>query len=189
MTTVTVRAAACFALAAAIVASVAGCGGTSAPPSIAAVTSSPTAEAPPTSGAPLTPAPSPTRVPGGQSNAPDPATSRMPTTQTAWGEIVDGLPDWFPLYPGADVAEVPDEVVSGSFEVPADVAALVAWYADQLTGRGYAVDTGDALEDGSLVMDVTSDIPECRFQLTARPAGGSTIMAVLVASACVNGTG
>jgi hypothetical protein len=189
MTTVTVRAAACFALAAALVASVAGCGGTSAPPSSAAVTSTPTAEAPPTSGAPLTPAPSPTRVPGGQSTAPDPATSRRPTTQPAWGEIVDGLPDWVPLYPGADVAEVPDEVVSGSFEVPADVAALVAWYADQLTGRGYAVDTGDALEDGSLVMDVTSDIPECRFQLTARPAGGSTIMAVLVASACVNGTG
>ncbi|HET7830000.1 MAG TPA: hypothetical protein VFL03_10590 [Candidatus Limnocylindrales bacterium] len=192
MTTVTVRPAARFALAAAIVASVAGCGGTSASasaaPSIAAV-SSPTPASAATSVAPLTPAPSPTAVPGGQSNPPGPGTSRMPTTQTEWGEIVDGLPDWFPFYPDAGVAEVPDEVVSGSFEVPVDVESLVGWYTERLTERGYAVDTGDPLEDGSRVMDVSSDIPECRFQLTARPADGSTIMSVLVASACVNGTG
>jgi hypothetical protein len=113
----------------------------------------------------------------------------MPTIQTDWGEIVDGLPPSFPLYPDADVADVPGEVVSGSFEVPVDVATVVAWYTQQLTERGYAVDTGDALEDGSRVMDVSSDLPECRFQLTARPTDGSTIMTVLVASACVNGTG
>ena len=192
MTTVTVRPAARFALAAAMVVSVGACGGTSPSASVApspvAVTS-PTAGTSPGDGSPLTPGPSLTPVPGGQSIAPGPGTSRMPTTQTDWGEIVDGLPAWFPLYPGADVAEVADEVVSGSFEVPVDVETLVAWYSEQLTGRGYAVDAGDALEDGSRVMDVASDIPECRFQLTARPAGGSTIMSVLVASACVNGTG
>ena len=113
----------------------------------------------------------------------------IPTTQTDWGEILDDLPASFPIHPDAGVAEVPDEVVSGSFEAPADVDALVAWYTDTFTERGYAIDTGTALEDGSQVMDVAADLPECRIQMTFRPADGSTIMTVLVASACATGTG
>ena len=71
------------------------------------------------------PTPSLTPVPGGQSNAPGPVGTLIPTTQTDWGEILDDLPASFPLYPDAGPAEVPDEVVSGSFEAPADVDALV----------------------------------------------------------------
>jgi hypothetical protein len=193
MPSVTVRSAARLAMAAAIAASIAACGGSAASalpatPSVATV-SSPTAVASSTVVAERTPAPSLTPVPGGQSNAPGPAGSHIPTTQTDWGEIVDALPDTFPIYPDASPAEVADEIVSGSFEAPVGVDTLVGWYTEQLTERGYAVDTGDPLEDGSRVMDVMSDIPECRIQLAARPADGSTIMTVLVASACVNGTG
>ncbi len=137
----------------------------------------------------LTPAPSLTPVPGGQSNAPGPVGAHIPTTRTEWGEILDDLPASFPLYPDAGVAEVPDEMVSGSFEAPADVDALVAWYTDAFGERGYTTDTGTALEDGSRVMDVAADLPECRIQITFRPADGSTIMTVLVASACATGTG
>ena len=109
----------------------------------------------------------------------------IPTTQTDWGEILDALPASFPRYPEAGPAEVPDEAVSGSFEAPADVDALVAWYTDAFTERG----TGTPLEDGSQVMDVAADLPECRIQITFRPTDGSTIMTVLVASACATGTG
>src|SRR5215203_1815965 len=134
-------------------------------------------------------APSLTPVPGGQSNGPGPVGTLIPTTQTDWGEILDDLPASFPLYPDAGVAELPREVVSGSFEAPAEVDPLVAWYTDAFTQRGYAIDTGTALEDGSRVMDVAADLPECRIQITFRPADGSTIMTVLVASACATGTG
>jgi hypothetical protein len=128
-------------------------------------------------------------VPGAQSNGPGPVGTLIPTTQTDWGEILDDLPASFPLHPDADVAEVPGEVVTGSFEAPAGPDALIAWYTDTFTARGYGIDTGTALEDGSRVMDIAADLPECRIQITFRPADGSTIMTVLVASACATGTG
>jgi hypothetical protein len=189
MRAVTTRPVATLALAAVVAGAIAaGCGSASASPAATAVAaSSPSAAA---SLEPSTaPAPSLTPVPGGQSNGPGPVGTLIPTTQTEWGEILDDLPASFPIHPDADVAEVPGEVVSGSFEVPADVDALVAWYTDTYTERGYAVDAGTALEDGSRVIDVAADLPECRIQMTFRPTDGSTIMTVLVASACATGTG
>jgi hypothetical protein len=187
MRPVTTRPVAILALAAVVAgALVAGCASAAVSPAPTAVAvSSPSASPEPSTA----PAPSLTPVPGGQSNGPGPVGTLIPTTQTDWGEILDDLPASFPIHPDAGVAEVADEVVSGSFEAPADLDALVAWYADTFTERGYAVDTGSALEDGSRVMDVAADLPECRIQITFRPADGSTIMTVLVASACATGTG
>ena len=189
MRAVTTRPVATLALAAVVAGALAaGCGSATvspAPTAVAVSSPSPSASPEPSTA----PAPSLTPVPGGQSNGPGPVGTLIPTTQTDWGEILDDLPASFPLHPDADVAEVPDEVVSGSFEAPAEVDALVAWYTDAFTERGYAIDTGTALEDGSRVMDVAADLPECRIQITFRPADGSTIMTVLVASACATGTG
>jgi hypothetical protein len=187
MRPVTTRPVAILALAAVVAgALVAGCASAAVSPAPTAVAvSSPSASPEPST----PPAPSLTPVPGGQSNGPGPVGTLIPTTQTDWGEILDDLPASFPIHPDAGVAEVADEVVSGSFEAPADLDALVAWYTDTFTERGYAVDTGSALEDGSRVMDVAADLPECRIQITFRPADGSTIMTVLVASACATGTG
>ena len=189
MPAVTTRPVATLALAAVVAAFITGCGSAAASPASTAV-AAPSVAAPSmaASEAPST-TPSLTPVPGGQSNAPGPVGTLIPTTQTDWGEILDDLPASFPLYPGAGPAEVPDEVVSGSFEAPADVDGLVTWYTDTFTERGYAIDTGTPLEDGSQVMDVAADLPECRIQITFRPADGSTIMTVLVASACATGTG
>jgi hypothetical protein len=185
MRPVTTRHIATLALAAVVGgALVAGCGSavaTPAPTATAVAAASPEPS--------IVPAPSLTPVPGGQSNGPGPVATLIPTTETDWGEILDDLPASFPIHPDADVAEVPDEVVSGSFEAPADPDALIAWYTDTFTERGYAIDTGTALEDGSRVMDIAADLPECRIQITFRPADGSTIMTVLVASACATGTG
>ena len=188
MRAVTIRPVATLVLAAvATAAIVAGCTSAAAtPPPSASVAATASATSPQPSTAQ---APSLTPVPGGQSDGPGHVGTHIPTTQTDWGEILDDLPASFPLYPDADVAELPGEVVSGSFEAPADVDPVVAWYTDTLTERGYAVDTGTPLEDGSRVMDVAADLPECRIQITFRPADGSTIMTVLVASACATGTG
>lgn len=187
MRPVTARPVATLALAAVVAGALAaGCASAPAsPPPTAVVATSTAASREPSTAT----APSLTPVPGGQSNGPGPVGTLIPTTQTGWGVILDDLPASFPLHPDADVAEVPGEVVSGSFEAPADPDALIAWYTDTFAARGYAIDTGTALEDGSRVMDVAADLPECRIQITFRPADGSTIMTVLVASACATGTG
>ena len=190
MRAVTIRPVATLALATAVAAALAGCGSAAASPAPTTVAvSSAAAPSAPASPDPSIATPSLTPVPGAPSNAPGPVGTVIPTTQTDWGEILDDLPGSFPLYPDAGPADVPDEVVSGSFEAPADPDALVAWYTDTFTRRGYAIDTGTAHEDGSRDMDVASDLPECRIQITFRPADGSTIMSVLVASACATGTG
>ncbi|HEX5826341.1 MAG TPA: hypothetical protein VFY23_02390 [Candidatus Limnocylindrales bacterium] len=132
--------------------------------------------------------PSLTPVPGGQSTIPDDAPSRIPTTQTDWGTILDALPASFPLYPGAGIAEVPEGPLSGSFDAQDDVKTVVAWYEDQLAARGYGLERSDPLEDGSITLDGQADLPECRIRMVFRPEARSTIIAVLVASACVTGT-
>src|SRR4051794_37325851 len=135
MRAVTIRPVATLALAAvATAAIVAGCNSAAATPAPTATTAAASPEPS------IAEAPSLTPVPGGQSNGPGPVGTLIPTTQTDWGEILDDLPASFPLYPGVDVAELPGEVVSGSFEAPADVDAVVAWYTDAFTQRGYAVD-------------------------------------------------
>jgi len=69
------------------------------------------------------------------------------------------------------------------------IAHLVAWYRDAFTASGYAVELSDPLEDGSQVLDAQADLPECRIQMTFRPEDGDTMITILVASACANGTG
>jgi len=51
------------------------------------------------------------------------------------------------------------------------------------------VELSDAAEDGSQVLDAQADLPECRIQMTFRPEDGDTMITILVASACANGTG
>jgi hypothetical protein len=133
-------------------------------------------------------APDPTPVPGGQSPALEPEPTRVPTTLTDWGEIVDDLPATFPMHPDAGVADVDDGPFSGTFGLPQDAASAADWYMTALATRGYGVERSSPLEDGSIVLDAQADLPECRIQMAFRPADGSTIITVLVASACANGT-
>ena len=175
------RLAAAFALLGAL--SLAACGSTVTPTPTASTGASPAGSAAPSTGAPsLTP------VPGGASTLPEPVPTRIGTTQTEWGEILDDLPSTFPAYPNADPAEVPD-TVSAARLAPADAAAVAAWYRDAFTESGYAVELSDAAEDGSQVLDAQADLPECRIQMTFRPEDGDTMITILVASACANGTG
>ena len=117
-------------------------------------------------------APSLTPVPGGASDAPEPVPTRIGTTQTDWGEILDDLPSTFPAYPNAEPAEVPDTV---------SAARLGARPTPTPSPRGTATRSPRAAtrwscptpaEDGSQVLDAQADLPECRIQMTFRPEDG-----------------
>jgi len=154
---------------------------TSAAASIADVASPTPVPTAPASGEP----PAPTIVPGGQTVEPGPAKTRVPTTQTDWGEILDAVPDDFPRYPGSKAAEPPPEPVSAAFTAAAGVDAVARWYREALAAAGYAtLDLSDPLEDGSRVLDSQGDLPECQVQTTFTPAGESTVITVLFGAGC-----
>lgn len=113
------------------------------------------------------------------------------STPTAWGTILDAVPSAFPVFPDATVADPPaDGPVSGAWVTKAPVAEVATWYRDALLGANYAkVDLGSALEDGSRVLDVQGDLPECRAQVTVKPLGQSTLIAVLYGAGCGGGNG
>lgn len=175
---------------------VAGCGSTGPSPvpatPAAASASSATASPEGTDTAAATAAPSDvptlTPVPGGATGDPGPAGTPIATTQTDWGTILDDVPPTFPMYPDAGVADDEGGPYSGTFDAPDAADVVAAWYRDEFTSRGYAVELSEPLEDGSQVIDAQADLPECRIQMTFRPAGGSTIITVLVAAACATGT-
>jgi hypothetical protein len=180
MTAMHAPAAGPIVLALTVALAVAACAGATGPSAPDAATSAPvgsTTEA----AATLPPA---TAVPGAQTGEPEPVPTRTGTTQTTWGEILDAVPESFPLFPGADVIDLGGEPVSTSFDAPADASTVAAWYVDSLAGLGYAVELSAALEDGTQVLDAAADLPECRIQMTFRPESGSAIITVLYAAAC-----
>lgn len=172
---------------------VAACGGGAASPSASGAALSPgrptaaTATPAPTPAAELTP------VPGGATTAPvteKPVPTRASTTVTDWGTILDGVPDGFPVYPGASSADVSPGPLSGAWLAEAPVDAVAMWYQDALEGAGFTTqDLSSALEDGSRVLDTVSDLPECRIQTTFRPVDGSTMITVLYGAGCAGGEG
>jgi hypothetical protein len=170
-----------------LVVGVVACGGSSP-----TVTTGPGATAGPTAAS--TAAPEPTAVPGGATPGAtepvEPPITTVPTTQTDWGEIVDVLPADFPIFPDAAAAEPPAEPVSGSYVARAGVDEVAAWYRDALEATGMStLDLSSPLEDGTRVLDMQGDLPECRVRLTFRPAAESTMITVLLAAGCFGGGG
>jgi hypothetical protein len=161
-----------------------------------------TPAASPGAGAAQTPAASTgarTTEPGADSPAPDasssappaPVTTPVSTTQTPWGRIVDAVPAAFPVFPGATVADPPpDGAVSGAWVSKASVSEVATWYHDALLAARFAkVDVGSALEDGSRVIDVQGDLPECKAQVTVKPQKDFTMISVLVGAGCAGASG
>jgi hypothetical protein len=186
------------ALAIAIAVAVAACGGPapSAVPAGSAMPATPTTASMTAGPTPvLTEGPPPTVVPVPSSGpATDPQEPAQPpgegATDTEWGAILDVVPDGFPVIPGAKPAEGLDEPASGWWLAEANVDDVASWYQGALGELGFTVgDLSSPLEDGSRVLDVSSDLPECRLQLAFRPAGGSTIIMVLYGAGCAGGEG
>ena len=172
----------------------AACGGptpSAAPAASATLATASTAGSTPV----LTEGPPPTVVPVPSSvAATDPPDPTQPpggsTTDTEWGAILDVVPDGFPVIAGAKPAEGLDEPASGWWLAGASVDEVATWYRGALADLGFTVgDLSSPLEDGSRVLDVSSDLPECRLQLAFRPANGSTIIKVLYGAGCAGGEG
>jgi len=168
-----------------------GASSASSPAASAAHTAAPTAptgtarpSASPTASAAAieSPAVSPT-------DASQPAATPVGTTQTPWGRILDAVPAELPVFPGAAVADPPSGgAVSGAWTTKAPVSEVASWYHDALLAANWAkVDDGGVLEDGSHVLDVQGDLPECKAQVTVKPLGGSTMITVLFGAGCVGG--
>jgi hypothetical protein len=154
------------------------------PPAVTQRTPSPSHAATPNPTPVLTP------VPGGASDEPNPPPVNPGTTVTDWGRILDAVPKDFPVYPGAEPAELPEGPNSGAWSVGADVESVSTWYRDRLKAAGFtSQDLSSPLEDGSRVLDITTDLPECRIQLTFRPANGSTMIMVMYGAGCAGGDG
>jgi hypothetical protein len=139
-----------------LIAVLAGCG-TSTTPSTSA-TREPAAE------------PTLTPVPGGPSVTSDrtlPPTSR-PESNPAVGPIWDGLPSNWPEIPGQTESEVGTDA-SAMLRVKGEPAALAGALRTALEGRGWTVDVGSPLEDGSVVLDA-AHVPEgCRVEARFSP--------------------
>ena len=120
-------------------------------------------------------APAPTPVPGGQTVEPAPAESDQPTTtKTDWGTILDAVPEDFPVYPGAKVADSAGRARRARrTSSKAGIDAVARWYRKALEDTGSRRSTcPDPLEDGSRVLDSQGDLPECQVQIDL-PAGAA----------------
>jgi hypothetical protein len=128
--------------------------------------------------------PAPTAVPGGETEEPVDVPTDRTTSQTDWGEILDAVPSTFPRFPGAGPVDSPDGPASLAVTAPVATDAAAAWYRDALTAQGYGVELSGALEDGSRVLDATTDLPECRIRIDFHPMSGSTMIVVLYGAGC-----
>jgi hypothetical protein len=184
-----------FAALAVVAVLVAACGASASAtptsaPSVAAVRTPAATPAthPPTHAPTTKPTPVLTPVPGVPSDDPVPPPVNPGTTVTDWGTILDTVPRTFPHYPGAQPADLPEGPNSGAWSVGANVEAVSTWYRDRLAAAGFTIENlSTPLEDGSRVLDVTSDLPECRIQATFRPEAGSTMIVVLYGAGCAGG--
>jgi hypothetical protein len=163
---------------------VAACGSPAAPPPTAPP-SGVAAASPARTAGPTAPAVASAGASAGPANAPTLVPTRVGTTKTAWGVILDAVPDTFPVFPDATPASPVPEAVSGAWIATATVDEVAVWYHDAVLAAAFAsADLGSALEDGSRVLDVQGDLPECKVQVAVRPAGGSTMISVLYGAGC-----
>jgi hypothetical protein len=107
-------------------------------------------------------------------------------TDTDWGRIWDGLPEWFPRYPGGTPADdAATEVVSATFALAdADPRTVAAWMQTELERATYTTEAlNGPLEDGSFVLESLGS-GDCRVQVVVAPLGGLTTVSVRYGAAC-----
>jgi hypothetical protein len=107
-------------------------------------------------------------------------------TDTDWGRIWDGVPEAFPIYPGATHADdVATELVSATFVLAdGDPRAVAAWMQTELERATFATEAlNGPMEDGSYVLESTGS-SGCRIQVSIAPAGGLTSLGVRYGADC-----
>ena len=149
------------------VATVAACGSSPAPTSRSSPLPAATAD--------LTPVPNPA----------GPAASAAPTLPATtivegFGAIWDALPASWPVLPGQSQSEVGSDG-SERLVVKGDSRALARQLAGALEERGWTVDIGSPLEDGTVVLDAVGPTEGCRVEARfSPPSPGDDIGTLLV---------
>jgi hypothetical protein len=109
--------------------------------------------------------------PSGGEPRPSPAlaSASLPaTTDTEFGRVWDGLPPSWPALPGQSESEVGTDA-SALLVVKGDPTKMARAVGDVLHGRGWIVDIGSPLEDGSVVLDATGDPDGCKVEARFQP--------------------
>jgi len=141
--------------------------------------------------------PSPSNPPSAPGSSPAPSApstaatnatdgSGIGQTDTDWGRIWDGLPEAFPVYPGATPADdAATEVVTAAFALTgADARTVAAWMQAELERATYATEAlNGPMEDGSFILESVGS-GDCRIQVAVAPAGGLTTVSVRYGAAC-----
>ena len=110
----------------------------------------------------LTPGqPSLTPVPGAPSSAPP--TPLPSTTNAEFGRVWDALPPSWPEMPGQSESEIASGASAG-LNVNGAPVALAKLLATELERRGWHVDVGSPLEDGTVVVDATHAPAGCKVE-------------------------
>jgi hypothetical protein len=172
--------------------SAAGCLSDSSPtsPGTPPAASPPAAATAPVDTRPIDPTAVPVPDTPGPTEEPEPMPTRLGVTDTPWGAIIDQVPGDWPVFPGAEPVEPGEGPASGAWLAPEVPGTVAGWYRDALAGLGFtSMDLSSPLEDGTQVLDIVTDLPECRIQVTFGPAGGSTMVTVLYGAGCAGGDG
>jgi hypothetical protein len=106
-------------------------------------------------------------------------------TETSWGRIWDGLPPWFPMPPGSQIAtDTGQGPSSGQLQVPASRDEVVRFYRQALGAADATVGTDGPLEDGSVKVTASGE-GSCRIELSIRETGArQSMVTVLYGASC-----
>ncbi len=102
------------------------------------------------------------------------------TTETAFGRVWDALPPSWPTFPGQSESEVGSDA-SAHLVLHGKPEDLARFLRDELVARGWKVDVGSTLEDGTVVVDATGAASGCKAEAQFTPnspgsdAGGALI--------------
>jgi hypothetical protein len=128
---------------------------------------------------PLTP------VPGAPSVTPGTRPTPVPTTMVSgFGPILDTVPPSFPRLAGQEPADPGTGPTSGTYVVTMSADAASDAMRTGLEGRGWSVDVGSPLEDGTVVLDATGATTGCRAEVRFTPQGATLVVAVLYGAGC-----
>jgi hypothetical protein len=140
----------------------------------------------PTAVAIATTIPTPTPVPGGPSQPPNPSLPSQSGTE--WGVIWDDVPESFPIFPAAQRIETANRTsvdlnVDPNSGPEANAGGVAIFYGMSLRSAGYIVSVNGPLPGGGFTVAAKRG-EACKVQVSAAPTRGTTIASVLYGAGC-----
>jgi hypothetical protein len=101
-----------------------------------------------------------------------------------FGAILDTVPASFPRLVGQEPADPGSGPTSGTFAVTLRPDAASSSMRGGLENRGWTVDVGSPLEDGTIVLDATGPTTGCKAEVRFTPQGATLLVVVLYGASC-----